>query len=235
MSTDCHRCGGTGECAPSSPALSVPVPCLACMEPGPVPSLHGLSALASLAMRFGEVQRFTRHPDGRTPESDTTHTVMLTLLAMTIAPKEAVFLDVERVLAYCVVHDLVEAYAGDTPTHRGLTALQRLEKQEREHKALERIRVDLMTLGPRIPSLIEDYEAQVNAESRFVKLLDKLTPRLTHLLNGGAALADMTVDELRTRLASSDETRRVAYPEFTLTLSLIEAAGAACVEAWGRR
>ena len=43
--------------------------------------------IAAVAMRFGEIERATQHPDGR-PESDTTHTVMLGLVALELAPPD---------------------------------------------------------------------------------------------------------------------------------------------------
>ncbi len=39
--------------------------------------------LARLSLTFGQDNRITYHPDGKTPESDTDHTVMLGIIACT--------------------------------------------------------------------------------------------------------------------------------------------------------
>jgi len=72
--------------------------------------------LGQLALAFGRVNRITRHEDGTTPESDTDHTVMLGLIACALAERWYPHLDRGLVAQYALVHDLVEVYAGDTPT-----------------------------------------------------------------------------------------------------------------------
>lgn len=140
--------------------------------------------LGALVLQFGKTMRATLHPDG-TPESDTTHTVMLGLLACAYAAKAAPNLDRGLIAEFSLVHDLVEAYAGDTPTLKHMSAADKEEKAEREHAALQRIKNELGAAFPWIHETIEAYESLATPEARFVKTLDKAVPKITHILNGG--------------------------------------------------
>jgi 5'-deoxynucleotidase YfbR-like HD superfamily hydrolase len=188
-----------------------------------------LTRIAALSLAFGEVNRATFHPDGVTPESDTTHTVMLALLAFEIAGGfPELRLDMEMLLALALVHDLPEAYAGDTDTTGGLTQEQQAAKKAREADALKRIRSELFGSG--IPSLIDAYERDTLPEARFLRYLDKITPKLTHALNGGAAIRAQgrTVEWLRERHRTQGAELAAKYPEFAGVLGPI--FDAACAE-----
>lgn len=168
----------------------------------PVEFAHELRTIAALTMRLGKVERATRHPDGVTRETDTTHSVMLALSVTRLA-----FMDglppAPAVLLFALLHDLVEAYAGDTMTLRSLSEDNQAAKDAAEAEALERIRHEL----PWAASVIARYEAQATPEARLVKLADKIMPKLTHAANGYVVLVEneMTVQELEDRLAGQLE------------------------------
>lgn len=151
--------------------------------------------LGRLALRFGEVYRATLHADGVTPESDTTHTVMLGLLACEVASEVEGF-DVGRVAQLALVHDLVEAYVGDTNSF-DISPERQADKAAREAAALERLRrrhrFDHWMLAT-----LEAYEAQEEPEARLVRYLDKATPKICHALNQCASIRAMgkTRDDL---------------------------------------
>lgn len=144
--------------------------------------------LGDLALDFGRVDRITYHQDGLTPESDTDHTVMLGLIACALADRHFPDLNVGLIAQYALVHDLVEVYAGDTPTLRMPTAEAKAEKQHREHEAWRRIGREFGKTLPWVSVLIGDYEAKATPEARFVKALDKLLPKVTHILNGAVTI-----------------------------------------------
>ena len=142
--------------------------------------------LGELVLRFGKTMRATLHPDG-TPESDTTHTVMLGLLACAYAKETAPHLDRGLIAQFSLVHDLVEAYAGDTQTLKHMSAADAHEKVEREQAALTRIKMEFGAPFPWIHETIEAYESLASPEARFVKTMDKTLPGITHILNAGSA------------------------------------------------
>lgn len=178
--------------------------------------------LARLSLLFGRTPRVTFHPDGKTLESDTDHTVMLGLAACAIASKYHPELDLGLVAQFAFVHDLVEAYAGDTSTLRALSDEQKAQKKDREHAAYLRILSEFNGEMSWLPQTIALYEEQQMPEARFVRAVDKLMPKLTHLLNDCATLCQqgLTLAELRARY-DLQETEVHAYAaDFPILLDL---------------
>lgn len=185
-------------------------------------------ALGGLSLDFGRVDRMTYHQDGITPESDTDHTVMLGLTACALAGQHFPDLNVGLVAQYALVHDLVEVHAGDTPTLRMPTADAKAAKQQREHAAYQRIEKEFVKTLPWLPILIGSYEAKATPEARFVKALDKLLPKITHLLNGAVTIRrqGMSIAELAERYEQQIgemEAYAADFPElFELRAVLVE-------------
>ncbi len=143
--------------------------------------------LGKLSLTFGGVNRVTCHLDGVTPESDTDHTVMLGLVACAFAERFAPTLDRGMIAQFALVHDLVEVYAGDMATGFIMSDTDHTGKKEREDAALARIREEFDTELPWIGETIERYESLDTPEARFIKVIDKALPKITNILNGGAA------------------------------------------------
>lgn len=176
--------------------------------------------LGRLSLAFGRVDRITYHPDGSTPESDTDHTVMLGLVACALA--HGTGLDVGLVAQFALVHDLVEVYAGDTPTLRALAADAKADKRAREHAALLRIKEEFGGTLWWLPETLINYENQVVGEARFVRALDKLLPKVTHILNGCRTLREQGMEpaELRARYDLQVEELRAYAADFPIVFDL---------------
>lgn len=182
--------------------------------------------IAKLALLLGRRDRITAHPDGY-PESVTDHTVMLALLAAELAPSR---LDRGRVLAYALVHDLVEAHAGDTPTLVELSPEGQTAKAAREAEALERIRQDLGAESW-IVRTIEAYEAQADLEAKWVYTFDKFAPRLTQILNGGATVQAQGVSLVGVLDRMTRQDREIDR-SFSEALTFAKAVQAEFIRAW---
>lgn len=98
------------------------------------------------------------------PETVAAHSWGMALLALLHCPPE---LSRERVLALCVVHDLVEVRVGDITPHDGIS---KAEKNRREASAAAALFSD----HPALHALWTEYEIGTSAEARFVHQLDKL-------------------------------------------------------------
>ncbi len=107
-------------------------------------------------------------------ENDVEHSYLLTMLAWYLIEKDKLKLDVNRVIKYALIHDLVEVYAGDTYVY---DKVARATKKKREAAAAKRL-ADEYSDFETLHTLIEEYERQDDPESRFVKALDKLHPML---------------------------------------------------------
>lgn len=189
-------------------------------------SAGDLLALADMALAFGRVLRHTRHPDGVQAESDTDHTIMLALIACSLADREQ--LDVGLVAQYAIVHDLPEVYADDTNTMGGLTDAEQARKDRREAAARQQIRDELGDAFPWLCDRMEDYEAQADEESRFVWAIDKALPSLTNALNGAATSPPCIAQADRGRQVTTDRVARRAghLPTAMAVLDLAHTAAA---------
>lgn len=185
--------------------------------------------LADIAFKFAATNRVTLWPDCETPESDTDHTVMLGLVACSVAHTYAPHLDVGKIAQFALVHDLVEAYAGDTNTFGGLSENAILEKEEREQAALKRIERELEDSLPWVPTMIREYESLASPEARFIKVLDKAMPKLTRLLNKQThttkaefdAFCEHQIEKMRTSYAHDQDEALQLYLLLATEVSLL--------------
>ena len=165
-------------------------------HPDPDILLEKLVELAGLSLQFGQVNRVTVCPDKVTPESDTDHTFMLGLFACVLQEYCAPELNRGKIAEYALIHDFVEVYAGDTMS---LGLHDKSAKEAREHQALLRIKSEYDGVFPWIGEAIEKYESLIEPEARFVKVLDKLMPGITHQLNEGCMfeVVGVAIEDIR--------------------------------------
>jgi 5'-deoxynucleotidase YfbR-like HD superfamily hydrolase len=149
---------------------------------------NAMLAAGELALRFGRVERATFHPDGIRPETDTDHTVMLGLVACSLARSYFPQLDVGVIAQIAFVHDLPEAEpgVGDVNTLRELTDQEKQEKTDRETRGAQRIYQQFQGVFPWLAHNVWGYKGSDVAEARFVRVVDWMLPKLTHILNRGA-------------------------------------------------
>jgi len=157
--------------------------------------------LGELALLLGLTDRSSLHADGKTLESVTDHSIMLGLVACALAEVYAPDLDQGRIAIFCQVHDAVEGYAKDTSTLRLLSPAALADKANREGASFNRIEAQFAGKLPWLAYYIGEYERQNDYEALWVKAVDKLVVKITHILNRCAApLRDgMTVAELTAR------------------------------------
>ncbi len=155
--------------------------------------------LGQLLLKFSRVERSTFHEDGSRPETDSDHSIMLSVLGCAIADRLRPDLDIGKIAQYALIHDLVEVYAGDTITVR-ISEEEKQAKNKREAEALARIIKEFGKSFPWLANTTTSYEALDTIEARFVKGLDKLMPEITHILNNGKYIRqiNMTQEELIT-------------------------------------
>lgn len=191
---------------------------------------EGLLEIGKLILAFSRVNRVTYHDDGVTPESDSDHTVMLSVAACALASKLYPTLDIGLIAQFAIVHDIVEAYALDTDAFM-ITDEGRKIKEEKEHQAFLRIQAQFKEIYPWLPDMIEKYEKLDTKEARFVKTVDKLMPKITFVLDGGASFKIRNIDEATMWSDYERRTKLVAegygkeFPEvLQLTHELMEEA-----------
>ncbi len=170
--------------------------------------------LGNLSLNFSKIDRATLHQDGLRQESDTDHTFMLNLLACSLVDSfYKDILDIGLVSQFALVHDIVEVYAGDTDTLINNSEEAKKEKQEKESKSLERIKKEFSLEFPYVHKMIERYESQDTKEARFIKILDKILPRITNILNGCASNKKIKTKEEYSIFLESEKLKYNPYRE----------------------
>ena len=119
--------------------------------------------------------------DGRR-ESVAEHSWHMALMAILMHRHLREPVDIGRTLKMILVHDLVEAEAGDVPYLE--QGERRARKAERERAAIETIRrlLDGGPVGQELFDLWHEFEARESPEARFAGALDHLEVQVQHNL-----------------------------------------------------
>jgi len=156
-------------------------------------TVDDLFVLSDIIYAFMNIQRKTVIHGRR--ETDGEHTLHLQFLAVAYAARYHPDLDIGKVALYCMVHDLVEVYAGDMPT-LAASAEDMAVKEEREANALSRLKEELGEKWAFIIELLEAYESLSDNESCYVRTFDKCDPGFTHYNNRGKVLRELGIDTI---------------------------------------
>jgi putative hydrolase of HD superfamily len=148
-----------------------------------VGKINSIFKVVALTNQFRQVKRTINAVGEGRLENDSEHSYQLAMLAWYIVESGCLPLDKELVIKYCLVHDLVEAYAGDVDPHTS-SENDKDAKAHRERQALSRIEEEFQEC-PSIATLIHQYERKVDSESRFIYALDKIQPVLNVYLDSG--------------------------------------------------
>lgn len=127
--------------------------------------------ISELTQNFANVERIPRYQNGER-ENDAEHSFMLALAAPEVARILGLDLNMEKVMAFALCHDLIELKTGDIPTFN-LTPEELTQKEQREYIAKQQL---LRELPPGIAAYLQEYEEQATDEAVFIRTLDKLLP-----------------------------------------------------------
>ncbi len=146
-----------------------------------VKQLTGVLDILRLAEKLKFELRHSWLSSGRR-ESVAEHTWRMSLFAVLIEPLLDQKVDMSRMLKMIIIHDLVEAEAGDVSVLDQIRNPEiKVAKQEREQRAIENIRETLiLTNGQEIYDLFHEFEAKNTYEAKVANALDKLEVQLQH-------------------------------------------------------
>ena len=120
--------------------------------------------------------------------------------------------DIGHVIKMCVVHDLVEIYAGDTFAY---DAEGNRTKAEREAKAADKLFLQLPEdQGRDIRALWEEFDGMETADSKYAACLDRLQPFFHNTLTDGHSWVENKTDraEVEKRMSVIKEFMPSVYP-----------------------
>lgn len=144
-------------------------------------NLLNILELIKLGEKLKSEMRHSWLSNGR-QESVAEHTWRVSLMAMLIEPYLTQKVDSAKLLKMIIIHDLVEAEAGDVPAFD--TMNNRLAKEQKainERKSIERMR-DMLgnALGEELYNLWIEFEEKETYEAKVANALDKLEAQIQH-------------------------------------------------------
>lgn len=137
-------------------------------------SLENLEKFATLLHKVQRVKRFAKRPNEKEFTNTAEHTFEVAMMSWYIASVEGLDLDFEKILKYALAHDLIEAYAGDTPA---FDTIGQKDKTKREEAAIARIKSEFTEFADLL-NIINSYENKNDPESKFVYATDKIVDPL---------------------------------------------------------
>ena len=154
------------------------------------------------ADRLKAVLRQTTLTDGSRQENSAEHSWHLALMALVLSEHRPPGVDLARVMAMVVIHDLVEIDAGDLFLYADEAAQRR--QRAAELAAAERLFALLPgEQGGRTRALWEEFEERVTADAKFARALDRLQPMLLNMACAGGTWVKhaVTAPEVLARVA----------------------------------
>lgn len=133
--------------------------------------------------KMTSILRRTMLIDGSRRENDAEHSWHIAVMALLFSEycKEPV--DIGRAVKMCVIHDLIEIYAGDTFAY-DLAANQ--DKAEREAASADKLFSLLPSeQGKELRSLWEEFDDMQTPDAKYAACMDRLQPFLHNTLTEG--------------------------------------------------
>ena len=133
--------------------------------------------------KMKSVYRQTLLADKSRRETDAEHSWHIALMAMLFSEFAPEGVNRERVIKMCLVHDLVEIYAGDTFCYDKKAGE---DKKEREMRAAEKLFSALPEDdGKELKKLWLEFEEQETPDAIFSASLDRFQPLINNFLTDG--------------------------------------------------
>ncbi len=133
--------------------------------------------------KMTRIERRTLLVDGSRRENDAEHSWHIAVMAMLLREYAAPDVDVARAVQMCLVHDLIEIYAGDTFAY---DPAANLDKAERERVAADKLYALLPAgQGAEIRALWEEFDAEQTPDAQFAAAMDHLQPFMHNCVTGG--------------------------------------------------
>ena len=174
--------------------------------------------LAGADEKINQLLRFTAEVDKMTGisrrtmllnksrrENDAEHSWHIAVMAMLFKDYAPEGCDVARAVQMCIVHDLVEIYAGDTFAY---DVSANLGKEEREKAAADRLFGELPEhLGKQFRLLWEEFDKMETPDAKYAAAMDRLQPFLHNTLTDGQTWKEgkPSVDMVKKRLGPALE------------------------------
>ena len=116
-------------------------------------------------------------------ENDAEHSWHIAVMAMLFEEYAKEPVNVARAVEMCVVHDLIEIYAGDTFAY---DVKANADKAKREEEAADKLFAQLpQEQGKMLRDLWEEFDAMETSDAKYAACMDRLQPFMHNSLTEG--------------------------------------------------
>lgn len=151
--------------------------------PGSDEKINQLLRFTAEMDKMTAVSRRTMLIDKSRRENDAEHSWHIALMAMLFKDYAPEGCDVSRAVQMCIVHDLIEIYAGDTFAY---DVAANEGKAEREEQAADKLFAELPEhLGKEFRQLWEEFDAMETPTAKYAAAMDRIQPYLHNTLTDG--------------------------------------------------
>ena len=150
--------------------------------------LNSLLLFTAEIDKMTAIARRTLLVDGSRRENDAEHSWHIAVMALLFKEYCVEEPSVERAIKMCVVHDLIEIYAGDTFAY---DVKGNMDKAAREQEAADRLFAQLpQEQGEEIRALWEEFDSMATPDAKYAACLDRIQPLLHNTLTEGHTWRD---------------------------------------------
>lgn len=151
--------------------------------PGADEKINQLLRFTAEVDKMTAVSRRTMLIDKSRRENDAEHSWHIALMAMLFKDYAPEGCDVARAVQMCIVHDLIEIYAGDTFAY---DPAANVDKAEREQAAADKLFSELPEhLGKEFRQLWEEFDVMETPDAKYAAAMDRIQPYLHNTLTSG--------------------------------------------------
>ena len=151
--------------------------------PGNDEKINELLKFTALVDRMTAIERRTLLVNENRRENDAEHSWHIALMCMLFKDYAPEGTDIAKTVQMCIVHDLVEIYAGDTFAY---DVNANVDKEAREKEAAEKLFSQVPEhIGKEIRELWEEFDAMETNEAKYAASMDRLQPLLHNTLTEG--------------------------------------------------
>lgn len=151
--------------------------------PGNDEKINQLLKFTAEVDKMTSVSRRTLLIDKSRRENDAEHSWHIALMCMLFKDYAPEGCDVSRATQMCIVHDLIEIYAGDTFAY---DPKANEDKAEREEKAAQKLFGELPEhLGKELCDMWKEFDAMETPTAKYAAAMDRIQPYLHNTLTEG--------------------------------------------------
>ena len=133
--------------------------------------------------KMTQILRRTLLVDCSRRENDAEHSWHIAIMTLLFSEYTVEPVDIARAAKMCLVHDLIEIYAGDTFAY---DVEGNKDKQQRESAAADKLFAQLPSgQGSELRSLWEEFDAAQTPDAKYAACMDRLQPFLHNTLTNG--------------------------------------------------